>query len=157
MRALNRIELIGRLGADPEVRYTGGGDAVCTLSVATNESWTDKSTGEVREDTQWHRCVCWRRLAEIAGQYLQKGSRVYIAGPMKYRKWTAQDGIERTTAEIDVRELLMLDGQVQGQPQGQHPQQPGRGNGQRPPQQPMHEAHFQAQAPAGDFDDDIPF
>ncbi|MBK1633774.1 hypothetical protein CKO31_24150 [Thiohalocapsa halophila] len=158
MRALNRVELIGRLGADPEIRYTQSGDAVCTLSIATNEAWTDKSTGELKEQTEWHRCVMWRRLAEIAGQYLAKGSRVFVAGSLKTRKWQDQTGAERYTTEVQVRDLMMLDGQQgQGQPQsrGQH-----RGNGQdRPPQQ--HQGAPDYQAPPsgarGYYDDDIPF
>jgi single-strand DNA-binding protein len=161
MRALNQVQLIGRLGADPEIKYTQSGDAVCTLSIATNEQWTDKSTGELREQTEWHRCVLWRRVAEIAGQYLVKGSRVYISGSLKTRKWQDQSGAERYTTEVQVRDLLMLDGQPgqQGQ-QGQRdsqrpPQQPARGNGQRPPMQ-SHGDGFQA-PPNDGFDDDIPF
>jgi single-strand DNA-binding protein len=164
MRALNQVQLIGRLGADPEIKYTQSGDAVCTLSIATNEQWTDKSTGELREQTEWHRCVLWRRVAEIAGQYLVKGSRVYISGSLKTRKWQDQSGAERYTTEVQVRDLLMLDGQPgqqgqQGQ-QGQRdsqrpPQQPARGNGQRPPAQSHGAGDFQA--PGGAFDDDIPF
>lgn len=172
MRALNQVQLIGRLGADPEVRYTGNGDAVCTLSVATNEQWTDKQTGEVKEQTEWHRCVLWRRLAELAGQYLSKGSRVYVAGQLKTRKWQDSSGADRYTTEVQVRGLLMLDGQQQGPEFGQQPgqqqrppqhtrgtgQQPQhRGNGQQPPAPPLHAAHFDAQAPGGGFDDDIPF
>lgn len=165
MRALNRCELIGRLGADPEIRYTQSGVAVCTLSIATNEAWTDKQTGESREETQWHRAVCWQRLAEIAAQYLQKGSRVYVSGPVKYRKWTDQAGIERIQAELAAKDLLMLDGQGQAQQpqQGQRPpQQHSRGNGQsRPPQQQRGAPDHQAPPPgppAGEyFDDDIPF
>ena len=170
MRALNRVELIGRLGADPEIRYTPGGDAVCTLSVATNEAWNDKTTGELREQTEWHRCVLWRRIAEIGGQYLAKGSRVYVAGSLKTRKWQDQSGQDRYTTEVQVRDLMMLDGrndgqQGQGQPQRhaqrpppqQTPQTPYRGNGQRPtPQQSGGAPDFQAPPPQ-DFDDDIPF
>jgi len=156
MRALNHVQLIGRLGADPEVRYTQSGDAVATLSIATNEAWTDKATGELKEQTEWHRCVLWRRLAEIAREYLAKGSRLYIAGSLKTRKWQDATGADRYTTEIQVRDLLMLDGQ-QGQAGPGRPQQ-SPGNGRRTSMQPDHDAAFRAQAPAGDgFDDDIPF
>ena len=158
MRSLNRVEIIGRLGADPEIRYTQTGDAVTTLSVATSEQWKDKTTGEPREITEWHRCVMWRRLAEIAGQYLQKGARVYIAGNLKTRKWQDQSGADRYTTEIQARDMMMLDSQSgqasQGapQPRGQAPQHQGNGQ-QRPP---VDTGNFQQQAPT-DFDDDIPF
>ena len=167
MRALNRVELIGRLGADPEIRYTQSGDAVANVNVATNEQWTDKQTGEKREETEWHRCVLWRRLAEIAGEYLTKGARVYIAGSLKTRKWQDQSGQDRYTTEVQVRDMIMLDSQQTAQTQGQGHQQQGQqqrrpqgGNGQRHPsmQNPQHSASYDAQAPAGGgFDDDIPF
>ncbi len=160
MRSLNRVEIIGRLGTDPEIRYTQAGDAVATLSIATSEQWKDKQTGEPREDTEWHRCVLWRRLAEIAGQYLQKGARIYIAGNLKTRKWTDNTGQERYTTEIQARDMIMLDSQGGQASQGAAPPQrqqappQHRGNGQhRPP--PIDTANFQHQAP--DFDDDIPF
>lgn len=158
MRSLNKVELIGRLGADPEIRYTQAADAVATLSIATSDQWKDKATGEPREETEWHRCVLWRRLADIAGQYLQKGSRVYIAGNLKTRKWQDSNGQDRYTTEIQVRDMIMLDGQGgQSTPQHQRqqaapPQPQHRGNGQRPP---INTASFQQQAP--DYDDDIPF
>lgn len=138
MKALNRIEIIGRLGADPEVRVTQSGDSVATLSVATNEQWADRATGEIKELTEWHRVVLWQQLAEIAGKYLQKGSRIYAAGPIRTRKWTDQTGQERYSTEIRARDMMMLDDRQQ-QPQ-QAPQQPP------------------AQPAAGPFlDDDIPF
>ena len=160
MRSLNRVELIGRLGADPDIRYTQAGDAVATLSIATSEQWKDKQTGEPREETEWHRCVLWRRLAEIAGQYLQKGSRVYIAGNLKTRKWTDNNGQDRYTTEIQTKDMMMLDSQgSQGSqgaapPQRQQPARQHRGNNQQRP--PIDTGSFQHQAPT-DFDDDIPF
>lgn len=124
MRSLNRVELIGRLGADPDLRYTQSGEAVATISLATNEQWTDRTTGEPREETEWHRCVLWRRLAEIAQQYLRKGSRIYAAGQIKTRKWQDQSGADRYTTEIRVRDLMMLDGQHDSAPAPrQQPQQ----------------------------------
>ncbi len=156
MRSLNRVELIGRLGADPDIRYTQAGDAVATLSIATSEQWKDKTTGEPREDTEWHRCVTWRRLAEIAGQYLQKGARVYIAGNLKTRKWQDQSGQDRYTTEIQVKDMIMLDSQgSQGAapPQQQEARPSMRGMRQQRP--PIHNASFQQQAP--DFEDEVPF
>lgn len=157
MRSLNRVELIGHLGADPEIRYTQAGDAVATLSIATSEQWKDKATGEPREETEWHRCVLWRRLAEIAGQYLTKGAPVYISGSKKTRKWQDQSGQDRYTTEIKCRDLIMLDsqGNQSGPPQPRQQAAPAqhRGNGQQRP--PTASASFQHQAP--DFDDDVPF
>ena len=107
-RSINKVILIGRLGADPEIRFTSSGIAVCNVSLATNESYTNRD-GEKVEKTEWHRLVFWRRLAEIAGEYLKKGSAVYIEGQMRYRTWTDNEDKERFTAEVEVRELSMLD------------------------------------------------
>ncbi|MFP3867673.1 MAG: single-stranded DNA-binding protein [Desulfobacteraceae bacterium] len=120
---LNKIELIGRLGGDPEVRYTPSGTAVANFSLATSEKFTDQNTGEKREETQWHRCVAWNRLAEICGQYLGKGSLVYVEGKMTYRKWQDNDGNDRYSAEVRVNRMLMLDTKGQGQGQGKPPAQ----------------------------------
>lgn len=175
MRSLNRVELIGHLGADPETRYTAAGDAVTNLRLATNEAWTDRASGEPRERTEWHRCVLWRRLAEIARDYLVKGARVYVAGPLSTRQWQDQQGQNRYTTEVQVRDLIMLDAAGTSAHPGQQPaQQPVQHRAQTPP--PGHAASappapppvaFQAPtpdhpgAPAGnaytDFDDDIPF
>jgi len=108
-RAVNKAILLGRLGADPEIRYTSSGTAVVNVSLATNESYTNRE-GERIEKTEWHRLVFWRQLAEIAGQYLRKGSSVYVEGTLRYRTWEDQEGKERFTTEIEVRELSMLDG-----------------------------------------------
>lgn len=108
MASLNKAQLIGHLGADPETRYTTGGDAVCTIRLATTESWRDKSSGEQREATEWHRVVFYRRMAEVAGQYLRKGSQVYIEGKIVTNKWTDKDGIERYTTQINGTEMKML-------------------------------------------------
>lgn len=117
-RGINKVILIGNLGTDPEVRYMPQGGAVANLTVATSESWTDKSTNEKKEQTEWHRVVIYQRLAEIAGEYLRKGSKVYIEGKLKTRKWQDKDGVERYTTEIIANELQMLDGRGEGQPQG---------------------------------------
>lgn len=170
-KGVNKVILIGSLGQDPEVRYMPQGGAVANLSVATNERYKDKNTGEAKEVTEWHRVVIYQRLAEIAGEYLRKGSKVYIEGKLKTRKWQDKDGIERYTTEIIANELQMLDGKPDGAapaqrqaadpngkpPQGRHAQSSGYGGAttkqayQQPAQQrgPME--------PPIDFDDDIPF
>lgn len=117
-RGINKVILIGNLGTDPEVRYMPQGGAVANLTVATSESWTDKATNEKKEQTEWHRVVIYQRLAEIAGEYLRKGSKVYIEGKLKTRKWQDKDGVERYTTEIIANELQMLDGRGEGQQQG---------------------------------------
>lgn len=114
-RGVNKVILIGNLGADPEVRYTPANTAVANISVATTESWRDKQTGEKQEKTEWHRVVMFARLAEIAGEYLKKGSKVYIEGRIQTRKWQGQDGQDRYTTEIVSNEMQMLDNQAGGQ------------------------------------------
>lgn len=113
MRGVNKVILIGNLGRDPEVRYTQGGSAVATLNVATSDSWTDQS-GQKQERTDWHRVVIWRRLAEIAKEYLSKGSRVYIEGRIQTRSWDDRDGNKRYTTEIVANQMLMLGGRGAG-------------------------------------------
>ncbi|MCC5878998.1 MAG: single-stranded DNA-binding protein [Idiomarina sp.] len=117
-RGINKVILIGNLGADPEVRYTQNSTAIANLSVATSETWKDKQSGEQREQTEWHRVVCYRRLAEIAGEYLRKGSKVYIEGRLQTRKWQGQDGKDNYTTEIVCNEMQMLDGRSGGGGQG---------------------------------------
>ncbi|GGC03574.1 hypothetical protein GCM10011352_32180 [Marinobacterium zhoushanense] len=166
-RGINKVILIGNLGGDPEVRYMPSGNAVTNVTLATSESWKDKQSGQQQERTEWHRVVFFNRLAEIAGEYLRKGSKVYVEGSLRTRKWQGQDGQDRYTTEIVASELQMLDGrggesggyaqsepmgygQPQSQPQGQPRQQ------QRPASQPQQAPA----APAPDmdpFDDDIPF
>ncbi|MFC4653947.1 single-stranded DNA-binding protein [Rheinheimera marina] len=114
-RGINKVILIGNLGTDPEVRYMPTGGAVANLTVATSESWTDKATNERKEQTEWHRVVIYQRLAEIAGEYLRKGSKVYLEGRLKTRKWQDKDGVERYTTEIIASDLQMLDGRGEGQ------------------------------------------
>jgi len=155
-RGINKVILIGNLGQDPEVKYMPNGGAVTNVTVATSESWKDKSTGEQKENTEWHRVVFFRRLAEIAGEYLKKGSKVYIEGKLQTRKWQDQSGNDRYTTEIIANEMQMLDsrGGGGGGSGGNFNQSPSQSSGAAPQQQP-------ATAPAGggmgDFDDDIPF
>lgn len=110
MASVNKVILVGNLGADPETRYMPNGDAVANIRLATTESWKDKASGEKKELTEWHRVVFYRKLAEIVGQYLKKGSAVYIEGRIRTRKWQDKEGQERYTTEIDVREMQMLGG-----------------------------------------------
>uniref|UniRef100_UPI00404A54C3 single-stranded DNA-binding protein n=1 Tax=Gallaecimonas sp. GXIMD4217 TaxID=3131927 RepID=UPI00404A54C3 len=123
-RGVNKVIIVGNLGQDPEVRYMPNGNAVANFTVATSESWKDKQTGEQKEQTEWHRIVMYRRLAEIAGEYLRKGSKVYIEGRLQTRKWQGQDGQDRYTTEIVANEMQMLDSRSGGQGGGQGGFQP---------------------------------
>jgi single-strand DNA-binding protein len=109
MAGINKVILIGRLGRDPEIRYTPGGAAVANFTMATSEEWRDKETGEKQERTEWHRIVAWRRLGEICGEYLKKGSQVYIEGRLQTRDWEDRDGNRRYTTEIIAQNMQMLD------------------------------------------------
>ena len=124
-RGINKVILVGNLGADPETRYMPSGSAVTNLSVATSESWKDKQTGEQKDRTEWHKVVMFDRLAEISAEYLRKGSQVYIEGKLQTRKWQGQDGQDRYTTEVIVSEIQLLDSrnQAQGQFQPNAPQQ----------------------------------
>ncbi|MBK9026478.1 MAG: single-stranded DNA-binding protein [Propionivibrio sp.] len=110
MASVNKVILVGNLGADPETRYMPNGDAVANIRLATTESWKDKATGEKKEITEWHRVVFFRKLAEIVGQYLKKGSAVYVEGRIRTRKWQDKEGQERYTTEIEANEMQMLGG-----------------------------------------------
>jgi len=157
-RGVNRVTIIGNLGQDPEVRYTQNSTAIANLSIATSESWNDKQTGEPREQTEWHRCVAYRRLAEVCGEYLKKGSKVYVEGKLQTRKWEGQDGVERYTTEIIINDMQMLDSRG-----GQGGQSSGQGGGyqnnqnQQPQQSKQGSQQPQNQGGNQDFDDDIPF
>jgi single-strand DNA-binding protein len=107
--SINKVLLIGNLGADPEIRSAANGDAICNLRLATNESWKDKHTGEQREATEWHTVVLYRRLAETAERYLKKGARIFIEGKVRYRKWQDKNGVERSSTEIEASSMTMLD------------------------------------------------
>ncbi|CAA0111845.1 Single-stranded DNA-binding protein [Zhongshania aliphaticivorans] len=173
-RGVNKVILVGNLGQDPETRYMPSGGAVTNITVATSETWKDKQTGQPQERTEWHRVVFFNRLAEIAGEYLKKGSKVYLEGSLRTRKWQDQSGQDRYTTEIVAAEMQMLDGRgdsgsggnyndggysAPSQPQAQAApaQQPAR---RAPPPPPQNQAPAQSAPPAGgfdDFDDDIPF
>jgi len=151
-RGVNRVILIGNLGADPDLRYTPNGTAICAMSLATSEQWTDKSSGERHERTEWHRVVLWGKLGEVAAQYLHKGSRCYIEGSLQTRKWQAQDGGDRYTTEIKARDMQMLDAGNRSADSHTGAAQTAHDAGPREPRQ----AHGQFQQPDV-FDDDIPF
>lgn len=145
MASVNKVIIVGNLGQEPEVRYMPNGDAVCNISVATTSSWKDKNSGEKREETEWHRIVLYRRLAEIAGEYLRKGRAVYIEGRLKTRKWQDKDsGVDRYTTEIIAEQMQMLGGGDRGEGGGQR-----QATAQRPA--------APAQSNLSDMDDDIPF
>ncbi len=150
-RGVNKVIIIGNLGQDPETKYMPSGNAVTNITVATSESWKDKTTGEQQERTEWHRVVFFNRLAEIAGEYLKKGSKAYIEGALRTRKWQDQQGQDRYTTEIVASEMQMLDSRGDGVSQPQKPQQS--------PQQKPQQANPAPQPAPGldDFDDDIPF
>jgi single-strand DNA-binding protein len=177
-RGVNKVILVGNLGQDPEVRYMPNGGAVANITLATSESWRDKATGEQKEKTEWHRVVLFGKLAEVAGEYLKKGSQVYIEGALQTRKWTDQAGVEKYTTEVVVNvggTMHMLGGRASGgapagggQPSagGQQggwgqPQQPQGGNqfsgGQQSRPAAQNNAPAQNNEPPMDFDDDIPF
>lgn len=143
-RGINKVILIGNLGRDPDVRYSQQGNAVCSLSIATSESWKDKNTGEQVEKTEWHRVILFRRLAEIAGEYLKKGSKVYIEGKLQTRKWQTDNGEDRYTTEIVAHEMQMLDSR-------------GSGGSANTGGAPASSGQQYDPVPMGDFDDDIPF
>ncbi len=185
-RGINKVILVGNLGNDPEIRYMPSGGAVANITIATSESWRDKSSGEQREKTEWHRVALFGKLAEVAGEYLRKGSQVYIEGQLQTRKWQDQNGQERYTTEVVVQGfngVMQMLGGRQGQGQGQgapaggqqqgnwgQPQQPAAQQKnfapqQQAPQQQQPKVQQQAPQPAQqqyneppmDFDDDIPF
>lgn len=148
-RGINKVILIGNLGQDPETKYMPSGGAVTNVSIATSESWKDKQTGQPQERTEWHRVVFFNRLAEIAGEYLKKGSKVYVEGSLRTRKWQGQDGQDRYTTEIVANEMQMLDSR--GVDSG--------GSHAQPASQPQQQTQAQPQNARGmdSFDDDIPF
>lgn len=156
---LNKVTLIGRLGVDPEVRYTPSGSAVTHIRLATSQRWKDKQTGEQREATEWHRIVFFNRLAEVAGEYLKKGSLTYVEGRIRTQKWQDQSGQDRYTTEIVAEQMKMLDNRSGGtsnfneaQPNQATSEQPASDNQQQPPSTPD-----SPPATNEDFDDDIPF
>jgi single-strand DNA-binding protein len=150
-RGVNKVILIGNLGQDPETRTTPGGTTVTNIRIATSESWRDKTSGEMKEQTEWHGIVLWNKLGEIAAEYLKKGSQVYIEGRLQTRKWQDKQGNDRYTTEVVASEMQMLGGR-------------GGGGGATQETRDTREAGKSAGAPASeragasaDFDDDIPF
>jgi single-strand DNA-binding protein len=151
---LNKVMLIGNLGADPEVRYMPNGGAVTTIRLATTRRWKDKQTGDRREETEWHRVVFFTRLAEVAGEYLRKGSQVYIEGRIRTQKWQGQDGQDRYTTEIVAEQMQML-GSRSGGTANFNDSQPAKTSAPEQYSKPQQTAE---PTPAqDDFDDDIPF
>ncbi len=151
-RGINKVILVGNLGADPETRYTANNSAVTTVSLATTDSWRDKATGEQQERTEWHRVVFFNRLAEIAGEYLRKGRQVYVEGRLQTRKWQDQSGQDRYTTEVVASEMQMLGGRDEGTGGGSGASGGGFRDRQRTP------AVAEGPPPSSDFDDDdIPF
>ena len=152
-RGINKVILVGNLGKDPEIKYTASGAAIANLTIATSESWNDKQTGEKVEKTEWHRVVAFQRLAEIMGEYLKKGSQVYIEGKLQTRKWQDQNGQDRYTTEVVANDMQMLGGRpgdAGGQPQA------GASGGFRKP--PVSQQEAAQPSYDNDFtDDDIPF
>lgn len=141
-RGINKVIIVGNLGGDPEVRYMPSGSAVTNITVATSESWKDKQTGQQQERREWHKIIFFNKLAEIAGEYLRKGSKVYVEGSLRTRKWQDQSGQDRYTTEIVASEMQMLDSKQDGQQS----------------QQRQHGGPQQNNTPDADpFDDDIPF
>ena len=141
MKGVNRVTIAGNLGADPETRYTQSGSAITTIKVATSEQWKDKQTGERQERTEWHRIKFFGKLAEIAGEYLHKGSQVYVEGSIRTDKYTDKEGVERYSTDIIANEMQMLGSKPEGQRQQSQP---------KPAQEPSGDA-------SGGFSDDIPF
>ncbi len=151
MASVNKVILIGNLGRDPELKSLPSGQPVANFSIATSEKWKDKSTGETKEQTEWHNIIMFGKLAEIAGQYLKKGSSVFIEGRLQTRKWQDKTGQDRYTTEIIANEMKMLGSR--GDQSGSQPAQQPRSQSN---QDARNKATFDAQAPAG-FDDDIPW
>lgn len=154
MASVNKVILVGNLGRDPETRYMPSGDAITTISIATTDTWKDKTTGEKKETTEWHRVVFFGKLAEIAGQYLKKGSAVYVEGSLRTRKYTDPNGVEKYATDIRADTMQMLGGK------------PGMGGGADGDAVPMHATHrssaatppaASASAHFADLEDDIPF
>ena len=154
-RGVNKVILVGNLGRDPETRYTQNGSAVTQFSIATSDSWRDKSTGEQQDRTEWHNIVCFARLAEIAGEYLKKGSKVYIEGSLRTSNWE-QEGQKRYRTEVMARELQMLDSRANGMEQTGEFSESSYAAGV-PGQQPAPVSQNSPTISDEDFEDDIPF
>ena len=145
-RGINKVILVGNVGQDPETKFAASGAAITNISVATSETWKDKQTGQPASKTEWHRIVFFNKLAEIAGEYLRKGSKVYVEGSLRTRKWQNQQGVDQYTTEIVASEMQMLDGKSEGAPQS---------NGAPAKKTPQQSAT--APEPMDSFDQDIPY
>lgn len=162
-RGVNKVIIVGTLGNDPEVKYSASGSAIANLSVATSEQWKDKQTGEKKEQTEWHRVVIFGKLAEVAGEYLRKGSQVYIEGQLRTRKWADSNGVERYTTEIVIPQIGGVMQMLGGKRDDSGQQQPHQHSGQQYQQPQRQQQPPKQQSPQGgneppmDFDDDIPF
>lgn len=160
MASVNKVILMGNLGRDPEVRYSPDGAAVCNVSIATTSSWKDKTSGERREETEWHRVVFYNRLAEIAGEYLKKGRPVYVEGRIKTRKWQNKEGVDQYTTEVVADNMQLLGGRDGGEGGGSGGNE-GGSSAPRPAARAQQAARPAAPAAGGanlsDMDDDIPF
>lgn len=160
-RGINKVILVGNVGVDPDVRYLPNGNAVTTLSIATSEAWKDKTTGEKQERTEWHRVVCFNRLGEIAGEYVRKGSKLYVEGSLRTRKWQDQQGQDKYTTEIVASDIQMLDSKGGASNYDDMPQAQSQAHQQSAPS--MNQGAKSAPAPAAmhdafdQLDDDIPF
>lgn len=150
-RGVNKVILIGNCGQDPETRFSGAGAAITNVSIATSESWKDKNTGEPQERTEWHRVVFFNRLGEIAGEYLKKGSKVYVEGSLRTRKWQDKSGQDRYTTEIVASEMQMLDSRGDASQGGDSQFSGGSRPAAKSPQQPATASGTE------DWDEDIPF
>ncbi|ELB1513633.1 single-stranded DNA-binding protein [Vibrio diabolicus] len=157
-RGINKVILVGNLGSDPEIRYLPNGGAVANITVATSETWRDKASGENREKTEWHRVVLFGKLAEVAGEFLRKGSQVYIEGQLQTRKWKDQQGQDRYSTEVVVQGFNGVMQMLGNNRAGGQQQQGGWGQPQQPQQQGgCDQSQQQYGEPPMDFDDDIPF
>lgn len=162
-RGINKVILVGNVGVDPDVRYLPNGNAVTTLSLATSETWKDKQTGDKQERTEWHRVVCFNRLGEIAGEYVRKGSKLYVEGSLRTRKWQDPQGQDRYTTEIVASDIQMLDSKgpsaaaFDAPPPAQQSQQHQPNDAQRPPQKAAAQTATASQNAFDELDDDIPF
>lgn len=152
MAGINKVIILGRLGGDPEMRTMPNGDQAARISIATSTEWTDKNTGEKKQQTEWHTVIAYRKLAEIIGQYLKKGSQVYVEGKLRTRKWQAQDGTDRWTTEIIADQLQMLGSPNGGNSNNNWATEPP---GNPPTSNPYNQVMTDSES--RDFDDDIPF
>jgi single-strand DNA-binding protein len=161
MSSVNKVILLGRLGRDPEIRYAPSGAAVANLSLATSRNWKDRTSGEKKEETEWHRVVFYDKLAEVVGEYTKKGGLLYVEGRLKTRKWTDKDGVEKYTTEIIAEQMQLIGGRDDAAEPASQPASSGKPAASRPAAQgAQRQPAPAASKPAGNFDDiddDVPF